>query len=103
MNSKHCREIVFGNTMHKALMKLNDISESLNDGEFIVRRTRDTIKTNMRIIVAVTGNSSARGHRCDRVYVDTMISIRCLFEVIKPCLSLSSYNGNMEERISYFQ
>lgn len=99
------RVMIFGNTLDRARLKLNQLHEAVEncEGEVIIKRTRDTLKTNLREFVAVAANHQSIGYRASFLYIDEEIPENLLQEVVYPCLS---HMGNdelpVEKRIRFF-
>lgn len=84
------REIVFSITHQKAEEKLLEIVKNLDNGEILLEKKRDYIKTDRRSIGTATINprvlESKRGTRISTAYVDEDTPFKIVSEFIKPML-----------------
>jgi hypothetical protein len=69
LNAIHTNIMVFSPSIQRAIHKMNELAETLN--EEIVRRTKDSIETKSgKKILARRWSDSCRGYRYQDVYVD---------------------------------
>lgn len=104
MNHVYNNVIIFSKSLQKSELKLKEIEDKILESkdEFIVKRIKHMLRTNLRKISIVNANHSARGFRCSWAYIDMDISIRILHEVIYPCM-YSCYGGKtLQDSIAYF-
>ena len=98
------RNLVFATTIEKANEYLNGMISEFKYKEIkIIQRNENEFKVEMvngdtyRVVPATDG---CNGHRCDRVFVDSAISLDFLNQTIKP--HLCSSRLPKEEQIVYF-
>src|SRR5690606_11667654 len=87
------REIIFGSTKQRAIVKLNEIINEIiaSKDEFVVQERVDEIVTNKRKITALSINETTIGYRCDKAYVDLEVTLKMLNLIVKPCLKPNGY------------
>lgn len=107
LNSIYKNEMIFGATLDRALLKLEEIRDQLlqNEDEVIERESRDAITTNKRTIKAVWCSQNCRGYRCSEVYVDSDLKIKDFHEIILPIMNTGYYGEEdkiLTDRIHFF-
>lgn len=96
-------EVIFGSTERSAIAKLNEIINDIisSKDEYIIKETRNSVKTNVRKITAVYAGQSARGYKCHKAYVDVKVGIGIFYDVIQPCCFPYAYS-NGKFNIEFF-
>src|SRR5699024_1211604 len=85
-NNEIKEETIVGASKFRAENKLQEIVENLDNGEILLEKKRDYIKTDKRIIRALSCNPYNKGYRASTIYADSELTINEIEEIVDPML-----------------
>lgn len=86
---------IYGSTLAKAIMKMNELLDRLDSNMITIRRRDNASISNGDYYKAISADSTARGNRWHKAYIDKDIDINTLEQVILP-------SARSEEPIEFY-